>query len=78
MDSAGIIPEQDITSQQAQADSPAGSTSLSPSKDSPAQPEPGEERLSVFEDFLQNLNMGDLSDKPDDDEDDDKPQGSNA
>jgi bifunctional DNase/RNase len=69
MESAGIIPERDIQSQQ---EAPEASAQ------SPQEP-PSEERLSVFEDFLQNLKMDDLSDDSDsgdqDDQDPDKPKG---
>jgi len=76
MDSAGIIPEQDI--QQTNPESPAIPPGPSGAAGTSGQPEPGEERLSVFEDFLQNLNLGDLSDTTDDDDDEDKPQGNQA
>jgi bifunctional DNase/RNase len=53
MDSAGITPEEDL-----QAATPAQAV----------PPEPGEERLSVFEDFLESL---DINDSPDEDDEDD-------
>ncbi len=71
MDSAGIVPEQEV---QPGAETPATSTPAPP----PAPPmgEGGEERLSVFEDFLQNLNLDKFSDSPDDEDDEeDKPKG---
>jgi bifunctional DNase/RNase len=69
IETAGVVPEQDLGNQEPPA-------ALSPS--APATPpiEPGSEaRLSVFEDFLSNLNLGDLN-KPtdeDDDSDEEKP-----
>ena len=59
MDSAGIIPERDIQSQES-----------APSQAQAGGAEEGEtsERLSVFEDFLQNLKIDDLSDSPDEDD----------
>jgi uncharacterized protein len=57
MDSAGITPEEDL-----QAATPAQAV--------PA--EPGEERLSVFEDFLESLDIGDTHNE--DDEDDLSPE----
>ena len=63
MDSAGIVPEEDL---QAEPESNA------PSAEQPAALTPdSEERLSVFEDFLENLDLED-TDKPSDEEDQDK------
>jgi len=61
MEAAGVTPEQDLGNQEPAPPAPAP---RSPAAE-PANPE----RLSVFEDFLSNLNLGDLS-KPADDEDD--------
>jgi bifunctional DNase/RNase len=69
MDSAGVMPEEDLQNQRPTA--PAA----------PARPAAGEEpdietsseRLSVFEDFLQNLNLGNIEDKEDDEPDEDDP-----
>jgi uncharacterized protein len=59
MESAGIVPEQDL---------PEGATPP-PSKVAPAQlTEEGNDRLSVFEDFLGKLDLDKLDDK-------DKPEG---
>jgi len=69
MDSAGIIPEQDI---QAQPDVPSASSAAAAPDEPPAEEE-SEERLSVFEDFLQNLELGDVPDSDEDEEDDDEP-----
>lgn len=66
MENAGIIPERDI---QTDPEKPAPQT--------PAEP-PSEERLTVFEDFLQNLKIDDLSEDSDsgdqDDQDPDTPK----
>ena len=60
MDSAGIIPEQDL-----QAEETGGSE-----EGQAVEPEDegAQERLSVFEDFLQNLNIEDEEDDDDDEE----------
>lgn len=60
MDSAGIIPEQDL-----QADESGGPEEGRPVE---AEDEGAQERLSVFEDFLQNLNIEDEEDDDDDEE----------
>lgn len=58
MDAAGIIPEEDL---QEHSDAPADK--------SVAPTEEGEERLSIFEDFLEKLDLNDLDkDEPDDQE----------
>lgn len=60
MDSAGMVPEEEVQKTEPSASAPVAK-----------QPgEPSEERLSVFEDFLQKLDMDDLSKPPDDDEPD--------
>jgi uncharacterized protein len=48
MDEAGVVPEEDI---QNQPDAP-----VQPAEETPAEPE-GSDRLSVFEDFLQNIDF---------------------
>lgn len=66
MESAGIVPEQDI--QQTQESSSASATASSPLPPT----EGNEERLSVFEDFLQNLDLDKLeSDQSNDNEEED-------
>ncbi|HZW03798.1 MAG TPA: bifunctional nuclease family protein [Anaerolineaceae bacterium] len=60
MDSAGIIPEQDL-----QTDETETSEEGRPAE---AEDEGAQERLSVFEDFLQNLNIEDEEDDDDDEE----------
>ena len=62
MDSAGMIPEEEVQKSEPGASSPAAK-----------QPgEASEERLSVFEDFLEKLDMDDLTNPPDDDEPDEQ------
>jgi bifunctional DNase/RNase len=71
MDAAGIVPEQDVQS-----------TELSSTQQAVQEPEEPEsdERLSVFNDFLKNLNLDDLSkgsgesDQDKDKDDPDKPK----
>lgn len=71
LDSAGVEPEDDMRSQKLSASAPL----VPPAKPAPAEPEPSgsEERLSVFEDFLDNLNLDNLDSPSDDDEDENKP-----
>jgi uncharacterized protein len=73
MDSAGIIPEQETQQTQEPPPAPA-KPAPSPSQTQPAG-DGGEERLSVFEDFLQNLDLDRLpgGDEEQDDDDEDKP-----
>jgi len=62
MDEAGIIPEQDIS------DSTAGET---PQSGEPEEDiEVAEDHLSIFEDFLDHLEISDDSEEDDDDDDD--------
>jgi uncharacterized protein len=70
MDTAGVIPEEDLQNQRP-------STTSTPSRPAASEEpeiETSSERLSVFEDFLQNLNMDNLEDKEDDESDEDDPQ----
>jgi len=64
METAGVMPEEDLQNQRPAA----------PSR--PAAPEPevdsSSERLSVFEDFLQNLDLGNIDDDADDDQPDEE------
>ncbi len=62
MESVGIVPEQDM------ADEPPPAP-ITKSTELPAEEPEAQERLSVFEDFLSNLNIGDLN-NPEDEEDD--------
>jgi uncharacterized protein len=67
MESAGITPEKELKNQEPE-------TRPADEKPEAAEKE-GEERLSVFEDFLQNLNMDDLPGEDEDkDQDDDEDQ----
>lgn len=62
MDEAGITPEDDITE-----DGPEGV-----GEDYPELGEEGEDRLTIFEDFLQNINPEDVASEDDIDEEDDE------
>ncbi len=73
MREAGITPEQNIESQSPA--SPPAPLAPRPPASSPA-PVPGEDRLSIFEDFLSSLDKP-RSDPNDDDKDDDKKPGQN-
>jgi hypothetical protein len=72
MDSAGVIPEKDIT------EKPAPPAKLPPSPSQAPAEEDSQERLSVFEDFLEKLDFDQASkpsegdEEPDDDQPDDK------
>jgi bifunctional DNase/RNase len=69
LDSAGVQPEDDMRSQKP----PSAAPLAPPSRPAtPAEPEGSgsEERLSVFEDFLDNLNLDNLDPPADEDEDD--------
>ena len=64
MDSAGIIPEEDLQ--------PGEGEEGVPSKETEELDESGEERLSVFSDFLEGLDLDKMDNEEDDqDEDDD-------
>ena len=69
LDSAGVEPEDDMRSQKPAAPAPLAPPSR---QATPAEPESSgsEERLSVFEDFLDNLNLDNLDPPSDEDEDD--------
>ncbi len=64
METAGIVPERDLQA--------ADSSSVESPPPAVEEDELSEERLSVFEDFLQNLKIDDLTDDQDE-EDKDKP-----
>jgi uncharacterized protein len=70
MDSAGVVPEEDLQNQRPSASSTPARSVASDSPDL----ETSSERLSVFEDFLQNLDLGNLEDQEDDDPDEDDPK----
>ncbi len=61
METAGIVPEQDL-----QQEPP--STPLAKEESAPIEAESGEERLSVFQDFLEKLDLDDLGKDSEDDE----------
>ncbi len=78
MDSAGITPEEETQAGQ-EASTPPSKASPPSNISGPVTPvggEEGEEHLEIFEDFLQNLNLDNLSGKggEEDDDDDDKPK----
>ena len=64
MDSAGIVPEQETQEAENSAQTSSPSPSAAPNS------ETSEGRLSVFEDFLDKLNLDDLNSPPDDSTDD--------
>ena len=72
MDSAGVVPEEDLQNQRPAPAAPSRAT-----RDE-NEPESSSERLSVFEDFLQNLDLdhleGPSQDEEPDDEDPKKPK----
>jgi len=67
LDAAGIIPEQDIQDQPQAAPHVTPADMEEPASEN-AESGGSEERLSVFEDFLQNLDLDDLSDSDTKDE----------
>lgn len=72
LDSAGIIPEEDVKSAET-ADAEEEKPEEPAAESREDEPTPGESRLSVFEDFLQGLDLGgDLDDDEQPDEPDDK------
>lgn len=71
MDSAGVVPEEDLQNQR-----PAPAQSSRPASADEPELEGASERLSVFEDFLQNLDIDNLDDKEDDEPDEDEPKPS--
>src|SRR5512146_2655767 len=71
MEAAGLVPDQDLQQQQ-QQEPPAPLAPSSSHTPSPDEEADSEERLSVFEDFLQNLDMDDISKPPDEDDESDE------
>ena len=71
LDSAGVTPEDDLRSQKASGTQLAPSARPAAEEPGSAPESPSEERLSVFEDFLSNLNLGNMDDTPDEEEDED-------
>src|SRR5512146_744548 len=70
MDTAGVVPEEDLQNQRPSAPAPTTRPAASEEPDI----ETSSERLSVFEDFLQNLDLDNLEDKEDDEPDDEDPK----
>lgn len=70
MEEAGIIPEDDMADEQDFAPKPAKATKNPESET--ATPGNGEERLSVFEDFLDKMDTSSANDDPDAENDDEK------
>jgi hypothetical protein len=68
MDSAGVIPEDDLQNQRSAPEKPQRVMGEEP------ETEGSSERLSVFEDFLQNLDLDNMEDSSDDEEPDDDPK----
>jgi uncharacterized protein len=68
MDSAGVIPEEDLQNQRTAPTAPA-----KPSASEEPDVEGSSARLSVFEDFLQNLDLDNLENSEDDETDEDDP-----
>ncbi len=68
MDSAGVIPEEDLQNQR-----PAPTAPARPAAGEEPDVEGSSERLSVFEDFLQNLDLDNLESSEDDETDEDDP-----
>lgn len=69
MDAAGVVPEEDIQNQRPTPPAAAPASSSEPTE----PPAETSARLSVFEDFLQNLNLDNLEDSEGDEPDDDDP-----
>ncbi len=70
MDSAGVIPEEDLQNQRPAAPS----TPARPAAADEPEIESSSERLSVFEDFLQNLDLDNLESNEDDEPDEEDPK----
>jgi bifunctional DNase/RNase len=70
MDSAGVMPEEDLQNQRPSATPPAAP----PAAGDEPEIEGSSERLSVFEDFLQNLDMDNLDNTEDDEPDEEDPK----
>ncbi|BAJ62717.1 bifunctional nuclease family protein [Anaerolinea thermophila] len=72
MDVAGVTPEDDLRSATSRTSS-APLAPPTPPTSSEAEVDTSEERLSVFEDFLANLNLDKLEDEEDEGDEDEKP-----
>lgn len=78
LDAASVMPEEDSRAQQkpssaSLAPRPSAPAPAAPESDSPPA-EGSEERLSIFEDFLQGLDFGTLDSSTDEEDDDDDPK----
>jgi uncharacterized protein len=69
MESAGVVPDKDLQQEQ---DSTAPLANTPPPAQTPAEEADSVQRLSVFEDFLQNLDMDDLSNSSGDEDEPDE------
>jgi len=69
MDSAGIIPEEDLQEQPGEEAKPA---KLAKPPSTEPETEVSEDRLSVFNDFLEGLDLGDSDENDEENEDKDK------
>lgn len=67
MDSAGITPEEDLRDKSSELSAAGGEAGSSP-----IEAEEGEDRLSIFEDFLDQLNRGGSDDDPESDDEEKK------
>ena len=67
MESAGIPPEDDLQDKASELSAAGGESGASP-----ADVDEGEDRLSIFEDFLDQLNQGGSEDEPDADDEEKK------
>ena len=67
MESAGITPEDDLQDKASELSAAGGESGASP-----ADVDEGEDRLSIFEDFLDQLNQGGSEDEPDADDEEKK------
>ena len=66
MDTAGITPEEDLQGQQPEETQPTAE----PEKSDSTEVADSEERLSIFEDFLEGLDLKDKNDEEDEEKDD--------
>ncbi len=72
MDEAGIVPETDM---QPMGDSQGEASNAAPGdRSGPSLPEENADRLSIFEDFIDKLNLGKLDDKDKKDDASDSPK----
>jgi len=72
MDTAGVVPEDDVQGQRPSSSTPA--TRPTSSKGESQETDTSSERLSVFEDFLQNLDLDTMDNSSDDEPDNEDPK----